>query len=325
MILAGLCSIVMAQVGQLAKLFNAIAAGDLVSAQEVASDITASEERLGHHGAAQMLRGALRPNQIKASNGANGGTNGNGTTNGANHAVRGVMLHDALTLLRPEVALGDVRLRPNLRTSIDEVRLEWRHRVDLEAAMLPRRSRLLFHGPPGCGKSVTAAALGAELGLPVYVVRFDAVVGAYLGQTAVHLRELFRFAEANPCVLLFDEVDALGKHRGDPLDVGELHRIVITLMQELEHVHPAGYIVATSNLPTLLDPALWRRFDLVMEFPRPDQRERERFVVERAKAFATKVTPGLRAKARKAASFADAAMVVQAEARRNLLARLGRP
>jgi len=308
----------MAQVGQLAKLFKAIAAGDLVSAQEVASDITASEERVGHHGAAQMLRGSLRPNQTKGSNGANGGANG--TT----HAVRGIMLHDALTLLHPEVALSDVRLRSNLRTSIEELRLEWQHRVDLEAATLPRRSRLLFHGPPGCGKSVTAAAFGADLGLPIYVVRFDAVVGAYLGQTAVHLRELFRFAEANPCVLLFDEVDALGKHRGDPLDVGELHRIVITLMQELEHVHPAGYIIATSNLPLLLDPALWRRFDLVMEFPRPDQRERERFVVARAKAFATKVTPGLRAKARKAASYADAEMVVQAEARRNLLARLSR-
>ena len=304
----------MAQVVQLAKLFRAIAAGDLVSAQEVASDITVSEERVGHHGAAQMLRGSLRPNQTKGSNGANG-----------THTTRGIMLHDALTLLHPEVALSDVRLRSNLRTSIEELCLEWQHRVDLEAATLPRRSRLLFHGPPGCGKSVTAAAFGADLGLPVYVVRFDAVVGAYLGQTAVHLRELFRFAEANPCVLLFDEVDALGKHRGDPLDVGELHRIVITLMQELEHVHPAGYVIATSNLPTLLDPALWRRFDLVMEFPRPDQRERERFVVARAKAFATQVTPRLRAKARKAASYADAEMVVQAEARRNLLARLSRP
>lgn len=310
----------MAQVGQLAKLFKAIAAGDLVSAQEVAADITASEERLGHHGAAQMLRGSLRPNQPKAANGQHGSANGSGPA-----TARGVMLHDALTLLRPEVPLDDVRLRSALRTSINELRLEWQHREDLEAATLPRRSKLLFHGPPGCGKSVTAAAFGAELGLPVYVVRFDAVVGAYLGQTAVHLRELFRFAEANPCVLLFDEVDALGKHRGDPLDVGELHRIVITLMQELEHVHAAGYIVATSNLPTLLDPALWRRFDLVMEFPRPDQRERERFVVARAKRLATKVTPGLRAKARKAASYADAEMVVQSEARRNLLARLSRP
>ena len=305
----------MPPVGQLAKLFKALAAGDLVSAQAVASDITASEERLGHHGAAQMLRGSLRPNQPKAANGSNG----------TPQTVRGVVLHDALTLLHPAAVLSEVRLRSSLRTAIEELRREWQHRADLNAAMLPRRSRLLFHGPPGCGKSVTAAAFGAELGLPIYVVRFDAVVGAYLGQTAVHLRELFRFAEASPCVLLFDEVDALGKHRGDPLDVGELHRIVITLMQELEHVHPAGYIVATSNLPTLLDPALLRRFDLVMAFPRPDQRERERFAVSRAKALATKVTPALRAKVRKTTSYADAERVVQAEARRNLLARLSQP
>ena len=87
-----------------------------------------------------------------------------------------------------DARLEALQLRANVRASIDELRVEWVHRSDLDAASLSRRSRLLFHGPPGCGKSVTAAALGSELGLPVYVVRFDAVVGAYLGQTAVHVR-----------------------------------------------------------------------------------------------------------------------------------------
>jgi SpoVK/Ycf46/Vps4 family AAA+-type ATPase len=308
----------MASVGQLARLFKAIAAEDLVSAQEVAGEITMGEERLGHHSAAKMLRGSLRPNQTKSSNGANG-------TNGSAHIHRGIVFHDALTPLVSDVALEAVRLRPAIRALVNEIRLEWRHRTELETASLPRRSRLLFHGPPGCGKSITAAALAGDLGLPIYVVRFDAVVGPYLGQTAVHLRELFRFAETNPCVLLFDEVDALGKYRGDPLDVGELHRIVITLMQELEHVRPAGYVVATSNLPKQLDTALWRRFDLSVEFPRPEAREREQFAAWRAKTLGVSVTPALRAKARKAASYADAEKIVQAEARRNLLARLNRP
>jgi SpoVK/Ycf46/Vps4 family AAA+-type ATPase len=150
------------------------------------------------------------------------------------------------------------------------------------------------------------------------------VVGAYLGQTAVHLRELFRFAEKAPCILLLDEVDALGKHRGDPLDVGELHRIVITLMQELEHAQPAGYIIATSNLPEELDPALWRRFDFVAEFPRPTLRERERFVAERAKALQVPHAAKVREAARKASSFADIEKVVEAEARRQLLISLER-
>lgn len=308
----------MASVGQLARLFKAIAAEDLVSAQEVAGEIMMGEERLGHHNAAQMLRGSLKPNQAKSLSGAKG-------ANGSAHIARGIVLHDALTPLVPEVPLDEVRLRPAIRASMNEIRLEWRHRAELETANVPRRSRLLFHGPPGCGKSITAAGLAEDLGLPIYVVRFDAVIGAYLGQTAIHLRELFRFAEANPCVLLFDEVDALGKHRGDPLDVGELHRIVITLMQELEHVRPSGYIVATSNLPKQLDAALWRRFDLSVEFPRPGLREREQFIAQRAKTLGVEAMSTLRKKVRQATSYADAERIVQAEARRNLLARLNRP
>ena len=307
----------MASASQLAKLFTAIAAGDLVSAELVAGEIASGEERLGHHNAAQLLRGSLRPNQKKSSNGTNG-------TNGTFYVARGDLLHHALTPLACELGLDELRLRPAIRTAIEELYLEWIHRTELEAARLSRCSRLLFHGPPGCGKSVTAAAFARDLGLPIHVVRLDAVVGSYLGQTAVHLRELFHFAATSSCVLLFDEVDALGKHRGDPLDVGELHRIVIALMQELEHVHPAGYIIATSNLPEQLDTALWRRFDLSLEFPRPDVRERERFVVTRAKTLGLTATSALRTKARKAASYADAEKLVQAQARHELLARRNR-
>lgn len=307
----------MASIDQLAKLFKAIAAEDMSAAHAAASAITSAEERQGHHSAAQKLRGSLRPNQTRASNGSH-------LSNGKHPAANGLILNDALTLLVTDARLEAVHLRPNVRASINELRAEWVHRLDLDAASLPRRSRLLFHGPPGCGKSVTAAALGSELGLPVYVVRFDAVVGAYLGQTAVHVRELFRYAENNQCVLLLDEVDALGKHRGDPLDVGELHRIVITLMQELEHARPAGYIIATSNLPNELDLALWRRFDVIEEFPRPTSRERERFAIDRAKALDISLSAKLRATVRRTTSYADVEKLIEAEARRKLLVSLDR-
>lgn len=309
----------MASVDQLAKLFKAIAAGDIPAAHDVASAITITEERQGHHGAAQKLRGSLRPNQTKSSNGSHPPNE-----NAIRGLANGLVLNDALTLLVSEVQLRDLHLRSSIRSSIEDLRMEWTHRAELDAAALRRRSRLLFHGPPGCGKSITATAFGGELGLPVYVVRFDAVVGAYLGQTAIHLRELFRFAENNPCVLLLDEVDALGKHRGDPLDIGELHRIVITLMQELEHALPAGFIIATSNLPNELDLALWRRFDLVEEFPRPSARDRERFAIDRAKVLEVASNPKLRDAARRASSYADIEKLVQAEARRTLLVSLER-
>ncbi|MHB8956033.1 MAG: AAA family ATPase [Pirellulaceae bacterium] len=184
---------------------------------------------------------------------------------------------------------------------------------------LQPRSKLLFYGVPGCGKSLTARALAHELGIPIYVVRFDAVIGAYLGQTAIHLRQLFHFAETTPCVLLLDELDALGKRRGNPLDVGELDRIVIALMQELEHSRPKGLIVGTSNMPRHLDDALWRRFDLALAFNAPAKRVLTVFVKRTANRFAISLTRDVLTKAISAKSFANAESIVEAEARRRAL------
>lgn len=107
---------------------------------------------------------------------------------------------------------------------------EIKNRRILEARGLKARNKILLTGPPGCGKSMTARALATELALPFFIVRLDAIIGAYLGQTANNLRELFAFATDTPCVLLIDEIDALGKQRGASLDVGELDRIVIAML-----------------------------------------------------------------------------------------------
>jgi SpoVK/Ycf46/Vps4 family AAA+-type ATPase len=300
----------MPSVDQLAKLFRAIADGNLGQAEQVALEIAAAEERVGHHVAARSLRGSLQ-----ASRGRNG-------RNGTAQVARSMVLHEALTALVKKVPLAEVSLRSTIRAALDELRSEWTHRHALADSGIPRRGRLLFHGPPGCGKSLTASAFAYEIGLPVFVVRFDAVVGAYLGQTAVHLRELFHYAETVECVLLIDEVDALGRHRGDPLDVGELHRIVIALMQELEHAHPAGYVIATSNLLRELDVALLRRFDLVLEFPRPNRRELSQFARDRARKLGFSMKPALGNDVAGATSYADAEKLVMSEARRRLIARL---
>jgi SpoVK/Ycf46/Vps4 family AAA+-type ATPase len=199
---------------------------------------------------------------------------------------------------------------------------ETRHSAFLSSRGIRRRSKLLFVGPPGCGKSFTAQAIANELGFAHYVVRFDAVIGAYLGQTAIHLRELFRFVSDNPCVLLFDEIDALGKQRGNPLDVGELDRIVIALMQELEFLETPGIVVATSNLPQNLDGALWRRFDLVLHFPRPTRSELLTYTKKILCNF--NLNRGGRALRRlgSARTYADAEKLVEAEARSNALSEV---
>jgi len=196
---------------------------------------------------------------------------------------------------------------------------EWKHRDRLQKRGIAPRSKLLFHGPPGCGKSLTAQALGHELRIPVYMVRFDAVIGAYLGQTALHLRQLFHFAETTPCVLLLDELDALGKKRGNPLDVGELDRIVISLMQELEHSKPMGMIVGTSNLPKHLDDALWRRFDLDLFFARPTKRALRDFIKRLAAKKRVSIPSKVMSQAVSSDSFASAESVVDSEIRRQAL------
>jgi SpoVK/Ycf46/Vps4 family AAA+-type ATPase len=167
------------------------------------------------------------------------------------------------------VRLTNVVLSEALRQELDELIAEYRRAGELEAAGFPIRRRLLLEGPPGCGKTLTAEALANELGLPFFIVRFDALIGSYLGQTAGNLRQLFRYAETNRCVLLFDELDAIGRTRGRASDVGELDRIVIALMQELELSQIKGLLVATSNVPEHLDKALIRRFDATIRYPKP--------------------------------------------------------
>jgi SpoVK/Ycf46/Vps4 family AAA+-type ATPase len=215
--------------------------------------------------------------------------------------------------------LSALELSPAVRKSFREVIKEWKSRSKLEKHGLPRRWRLLFHGPSGCGKSAAAAALAAETKLPGFLVRFDSLIGAYLGQTALRLRELFSFAEQTPCVLLFDEVDALAKRRGSPMEVGELDRIVIAFMQELEHAHGEGFVIATSNIPKALDDALWRRFDLRIGFPRPRGSALARFAERRSREFGFRVSAATLSRCRKAASYAEAEQMVIAEARHRVL------
>ncbi len=301
----------MASTKQLAALFRAIAAENVGGATEIAAQICNQEEMKGHHTAARMLRGALNASR-------NGGSDGRrhphpGHVNGAG------ILTTALTRISTDSGFSRVTLTAAAQQELESLVLEWKHRAKLEERGIARRSKLLFYGPPGCGKSLTANALATELAIPLFLVRFDAVIGAYLGQTAMHLRQLFQFAETTPCVLLFDELDALGKQRGNPMDVGELDRIVIALMQELEHSHPQGMIIGTSNLAKHLDDALWRRFDFALEFKAPSPKVLASFAQRIASEMQVTLPEDVLAKVAKAQNFANAESIVIAEVRRQTL------
>ena len=135
---------------------------------------------------------------------------------------------------------------------------------------IPRRQRVLLYGPPGCGKTSIAAALAHELGMSLAIVRLDAIVSSFLGETSANLRKVFDYAAENRVVLLLDEFDALGKVRSDPADHGEHRRIVNATLQLMDSYAGPSLIVAATNHQGDLDPAVWRRFDEVLEVPLPD-------------------------------------------------------
>ena len=165
----------------------------------------------------------------------------------------------------------DQRLAGRLHQIVDE-----RRQLDaLELAGLsPTRTALLV-GPPGVGKTMTARWLAVQLAVPLLVIDLSAVMSSLLGKTGLNLRHSLDYAKREPCVLLIDELDSVGKSRGDDTDVGELKRLVSVLLQQLDDwPSDRGLLLGATNHPELLDPALWRRFEWVLEFGLPTEDQR---------------------------------------------------
>jgi len=174
-----------------------------------------------------------------------------------------------LDLRQPSRSRIEIVLAPSLAQKLERIEAEYRALEALTRRGLPAKTRLLFVGPPGCGKTLCAEILAHDLGLPVLYARFDGIVSSYLGETANNLRRVFQYAARHRSVLFFDEFDVLGKDRDDPQEVGELKRVVGSFLQLLDSYPRENLMVAATNHEGLLDEALWRRFDEVLSFERP--------------------------------------------------------
>jgi SpoVK/Ycf46/Vps4 family AAA+-type ATPase len=130
---------------------------------------------------------------------------------------------------------------------------------------------MLFYGPPGCGKTQSARYIASQLNLPLIVARMDGVISSYLGSTAKNLRRLFEHAASTPCILFLDEFDALAKMRDDDRELGELKRVVISLLQNIDTLGPDHVLLAATNHEHLLDSAIWRRFKYKVHVGLPSQ------------------------------------------------------
>lgn len=169
----------------------------------------------------------------------------------------------------------------NKQTAIDIDRVIEEHRSRLELARfgLHPASKLLFWGPPGCGKTITAQMIASELAIPFGLVRLSSLITSFVGETAANLHRTLSAAAASPLVLLLDEADAVAKDREDRNDVGELKRVVNSLLQAMdEFSSDRSILILASNHQHLIDSAIWRRFDNVIEFSLPDNNQRREYL-----------------------------------------------
>jgi SpoVK/Ycf46/Vps4 family AAA+-type ATPase len=181
---------------------------------------------------------------------------------------RGVPLLD---VQQPQRTLEELILSREGIESIEELLEEHRRNDVLRSYGMRPSNKVLFFGPPGVGKTLAAQVVASELDLPLAIVRLDALVSSYLGETAANLRKVFEFVGQYPMVALFDEFDALGKERIDSGEHGELRRVVNAVLQMMDSYEGSSLIIAATNHEQILDSAVWRRFDDIVRFSLPSQ------------------------------------------------------
>ncbi len=169
----------------------------------------------------------------------------------------------------PQRKIDDLILPIEVRQISHELIQEHRRCDLLRSYNLEPRNRVLLIGPPGNGKTSLAEAIAEALLLPMFVVRYDSVVGTYLGETANRLRRLIDYASTRNCVLFFDEFETLGKERGDTHETGEIKRVVSSLLMQIDTLPSHVVVIGATNHPELLDRAVWRRFQVRMTLPEP--------------------------------------------------------
>lgn len=180
---------------------------------------------------------------------------------------------DSLETKATYVNMGDLVLSETLKKKVTRIIHEFHKKEILRKNGLKNRSKILLVGEPGTGKTMTASVIANETNLPLYVIQIDKLVTKYMGETSVKLRQVFDYIEDCPGVYLFDEFDAIGSDRNLDNDVGEMRRILNSFLQYIENEDSFSIIIAATNNPGILDKALFRRFDDVLEYLLPDDKQ----------------------------------------------------
>lgn len=249
----------MAQNDRILALLNAHYQDDNEGFNTVALQIAAAEARAGHSVAAQEIRKIVDKNRS--------------TGKVMRMSFMNTALSDSVVEELNLYTLDDLVVAEEIKMRIARTILEFQERELLERNGLQNRSRLLFGGPSGTGKTMTASVIANETGLPLYVVQLEKIVSRFLGTTSAKLAELFEAIETHPGVYLFDEFDAIGAERERDNEVGEMRRILNSFLKLMEQPLKRSIVIAATNDMKVLDKALFRRFDDVVQFMLPTHAE----------------------------------------------------
>ncbi len=245
-------------------LLKSYAAGEEKQFHSVALQMAAHEARLGHNKLALEIKELVDKAKMRRS-----------STERKQNIVSIVQpkgeLASLLSVEYPDIQLNDMILPEKLEEQIKRILLEQNQRSQLQSYNLSPRRKILLVGSPGTGKTMTASALAGELNLPLFTAIYSSLIGKYMGETAGSLKLIFEAMTITRGVYFFDEFDAIGTQRNNMNDVGEIRRVLNSFLLLLDNDQSESVIVAATNHPNLLDKALFRRFDDVIEYTLPNE------------------------------------------------------
>ncbi|MEE8056229.1 MAG: ATP-binding protein [Pseudomonadales bacterium] len=272
----------MATAEQIKALLRSHADRDDQRFYSIALQVAAKEARQGHNKLAADIKTLVEKSQKSSSLGV-----ASPKPTPFAHQPKGE-LKGLLELTHTSVRKNELVLSSEIAERFEQMLLEQRQKDRLaQYGLLPRR-KLLFTGSPGTGKTMSAAVLATELKLPLYTIVLDSLITRFMGETAAKLRLIFDHIKQTRAVYLFDEFDAIGAQRNSQNDVGEIRRVLNSFLMFVEQDPSESIILAATNHPELLDKALYRRFDDIVQFEKPDKKQIKCIIENRLASFEIK-------------------------------------